>query len=203
MKQNSVMFLARQKAVTLVEIMMAIVIIALALLPAIGTFSRYYGLASRQFNQETALKLSEAVMNQLLAYQYSAFIDDSSFTVPINLQTPEGNVTGNLNFEQPVTSTGKPSTEKTWKRRATSNQIKIGGVTYKFAAEVEKVFFAQDIQKPHNQALEFKYAVASFPNPVVASYSSFDDLIMIKLAVNFGRPKDHFELITFRADMNK
>ncbi len=203
-ERGPVALFGRRKAVTLVEIMMAIVIIAIAVLPAIGTFSRYYGLASRQFDQELALKISEAAMNQLLAYKYSAFSNNETFVVPLNFQTPEGSVTGNLNF------TGGAGT---------SGPIKIGNVTYQLNAAVEKVFIAQNIQTPHNNALEFKYPVdpahCPFPLPppppppapppvaAVASYSCFDDLVMIKLTVDFGGPKDHFELISFRADMNE
>lgn len=189
-----------KKAVTLVEIMMAIVILAIAVLPVIAAFSQYYGVSTKQFDQELALKVSEAAMNKLLSYRYSAFANNETFVVPLDLQTPAGAVTGNLNFAG---------------GNGTSGPIQIGNVTYNFTAEIEKVFIAQNIEAPHANALEFKYPLdpgaAPFPLPppppppvaAVASYSCFDDLIMIKLKVDFGGPKNHFELSAFRADMNQ
>lgn len=187
--------------------MMAIVILAIAVLPVIAAFSQYYGVSTKQFDQELALKISEAAMNKLLSYRYSAFANNEIFVVPLDLQTPAGAVTGNLNFAG---------------GNGTSGPIQIGNVTYNFTAEVEKVFVAQNIDAPHTNALEFKYpldpAMSPFPPPppppppapppppplaAVASYSCFDDLIMIKLKVDFGGPKNHFELSAFRADMNQ
>lgn len=187
-----------RRAVTLVEIMIAIVILAVAVLPVIVAFSRYYGVASRQFDNELALKLSEAAMNKLLNFRYLPLVNNESFSVPLDFQTPAGAVVGNLNFSG---GTG------------TSGPIQIGNVTYNLTAEVTRVFVAQDIDTPHTNALEFEFAIdpADSPVPVpppppaavVGRYSCQDDLIMIKLSVDYGGPKDHFELAAFRADMNQ
>ncbi|MFZ5951792.1 MAG: type IV pilus modification PilV family protein [Candidatus Rifleibacteriota bacterium] len=192
---------SNRSGVTLVEIMMAIVILALAVLPVIGTFSKFYGTASRQLEQETALKISEATMNKLMSHRYSELVTGSSFNLALDFQTPAGVLTGSLSFGG---STGS------------SGPIKIGNVTYNITAEVEKVFIAQDILTPHPNAMELKYAMdptdpAAPPAPpipgppplaVIATYSCSDDLIMIKLKVNYGGPKD-VELVSFRADMSR
>ncbi len=184
---------SKRSGVTLVEIMMAIVILALAVLPVIGSFSKFYGTASRQLEQETALKISEATMNKLMSHQYSELVTGASFSLPLDFRTPEGVLTGSLNF---AGSTGN------------SGPVKIGNVTYNITAEVEKVFIAQDILTPHPNAMELKYPIDPPPVPpshdlaAIATYSCSDDLIMIRLKVNYGGPKD-VELMSFRADMSR
>ncbi|MEW6709154.1 MAG: prepilin-type N-terminal cleavage/methylation domain-containing protein [Candidatus Riflebacteria bacterium] len=192
---------SERPGVTLVEIMMAIVILALAVLPVIGTFSKFYGTASRQLEQETALKISEATMNKLMSHRYSELVTGSSFNLPLDFQTPAGILTGSLNF---AGTTGN------------SGPVKIGNVTYSITAEVEKVFIAQNILTPHMNAMELKYPIdptdpnappmppSPGPPPLaaIATYSCSDDLIMIKLKVNYGGPKE-VELMSFRADMSR
>lgn len=190
-----------RKAVTLVEIMIAIVILALSVLPVIGTFSQYYGVATRQLDQETALKISEATMNKLLSQNYKDLVNNAAFSLPLNFQTPTGGFIGNMNFAGGNGSSGP---------------IKLGKLTYKLDASIEKVFVAQDILAPHPLALEFKYGVDPSllpppdppppgPPPLagIATYSSTDDLILIKLTVNYGGQAHNVEISAFRADMSK
>lgn len=190
-----------RKGVTLVEILMALVILALAILPVIGTFSKYYGVASRQMEQEIALKIGEAAMNKLMSHKYSDLAKAANFSLPLNFQIPSGAFAGSLVF---AGGTGK------------SAPIKIGKSSYVVSAVVDKVFIAQNLSIQHSNALEFKYALDPIelpppdtlpPGPpplaLVATYSCFDDLVSIKLRVNYGGPKDSVELSTFRADMTK
>jgi prepilin-type N-terminal cleavage/methylation domain-containing protein len=202
MKSSETKKLRPDRGVTLVEIMMALVILALAILPVIGTFSKYYGVATRQLDQEIALKIGEAAMNKLMAHKYSDMVKGESFTVPLDFQTPSGTLTGQMNFDG---GTG------------VSGPIKIGKVTYQISARIDKVFVAQNLSSLHTKALMFRFPVdpvgmppgpppqvgASLPLAIIATYSSFDDLVAIKLKVDFGGPKDKVELTSFRADMTR
>ncbi|GAB4267067.1 MAG: hypothetical protein Kow0029_01300 [Candidatus Rifleibacteriota bacterium] len=189
--------------VTLVEIMMAVVILAVAALPVIGTFSRYYGVASMQLEKEIGLKIAEASMNKLMTHKYSDLVSGGPFSVPLDFKTPSGTFSGELKFDKFKGKTGS---------------IKIGKVDYTVSAEINKVFVRQDIYSPHDQALELKYAAdpADMPPPavppppgpppplfVVATYSSFDDLVSIKLEVDMGGQREKIRLAAFRADMSQ
>jgi prepilin-type N-terminal cleavage/methylation domain-containing protein len=187
-----------KNGITLVEIMMALVILALAALPVVGTFSKYYGLASRQMDQEIALKIAEATMNKLMAHTYSEMALGGTFSAPITFETPAGVFSGNLNFNGGV---------------ASSTSVTVGKITCNISAQIDKVFVAQNLAGIHGNALEFKFGVeppppsgSGPPPPLVgiASYSSFDDHIVIKVRVDYGSgQKDHVELAAFRADMTR
>jgi prepilin-type N-terminal cleavage/methylation domain-containing protein len=186
-----------RQGMTLVEVLMALVILAIAVLPVISALTQYYGVASRQFDNETALKLAEAAMNKILAHKYSALAKGETFSLPLDFSTPDGTVAGALSF-----SGGN----------ATSGPIEVGKITYNISVETQTLFFAQNIDAPHDNALEFKFAAepplppiagSPPPPPTVASYSCFDDLIGIRLIVEYGGPKDRVELAAFRADMSQ
>ncbi len=186
--------LLKKAGLSLVEILMALFILAIAILPALGTFSSYYGVATRQMDQEIALKLGEAVVNVLMTTTYSELILGTTPSLPLNIQTPSGSYEGTLNF------TGG---------YATGTPVTIGKTSYIIGAEVKKIFIAQNIQAPHNRALEFTWqapgaplAGGAPPAPGVASYSCFDDLICIKVSVDYGGAKP-VQLATFRADMTR
>ncbi len=186
---------SRRAGLSLIEILMALFILTIAVLPAIGTFSGYYGVATRQMEQEMALKLGEAVVNVLMTANYSLLKDGAIPSLPLNIQTPSGSFAGTLTFAGGYAS-GTPVT--------------IGKTRYIIGAEVKKIFLAQDITAPHNNALEFSWispdappvpsAGAAPPPPPVATYSCFNDLICLKVTVDFGGAKP-IELATFRADM--
>lgn len=179
---------------SLVEILVALVILAMAVLPAIGTFSSYYGVATRQMEQEIALKLGEAVINVMMSTTYSNLVLGNLTSLPLNIQTPSGSFEGNLNF-----SGGN----------ATATPITIGRTKYIVGAQVKTIFRAQNINAPHSDALEFSYQLppppisgGGPPPPVVATYSCFDDLLCIRVTVDYGGPRP-VELATFRADMTR
>ena len=189
-----------RRGVSLVEILVALVIMALAILPAIGAFSTSYGTATRQIEQETALKLGAAVVNVLLSANYDKLITGTLGTVPLNIQTPTGAFSGSLEF------TGMT---------ASSTSVAIGRATYSISARVATVFRAQNIDTPHNDALVFGFRDFAAP-PVppgppppppappapVATYSCFDDLVCIKVRVDYGQ-REAIDLETFRADMSR
>lgn len=188
-----------RQGVTLIEILIALVIMALAILPAIGAFSTFYGTATRQLEQEIALKLGESVVSVLLTANYEKLANGNLDTVPLNIQTPSGDFSGSLVF------TGK---------LASSTSVSIGRASYTISAAVSTLFRAQNIEAPHNDALMFSFKNYA-PPPVVpgggppppppepiATYSCFDDLICIKVRVDYGH-REVIELETFRADMSR
>lgn len=189
-----------RNGVSLVEILVALVIMALAILPAIGAFSTSYGTATRQIEQETALKLGEAVVNVLLTVNYDKLLSGTLGTVPLNIQTPSGDFKGSLEFSGMA---------------ASSTAVTIGRATYSVSAWVNRIFQAQNIEAPHNDALVFEFRNFDLPSgpplpppppPVppapVATYSCFDDLVCVKVRVDYGQ-REAVDLETFRADMSR
>ncbi|MBU1107851.1 MAG: type II secretion system GspH family protein [Candidatus Riflebacteria bacterium] len=187
--------------VTLVEILIALVIMALAILPAIGAFTSSYGTATRQLEEEIALKLGESVVSVLLTANYDQLISGTLGTLPLNIQTPDGDFSGALNF------TGMT---------ASSSAVVIGRASYSVSVAVSTLFRAQNIEIQHDDALVFSFRnfelppgpPVPFPPPdplppgLVATYSCFDNLVCLKVRVDYGH-REAIELETFRADMSQ
>ncbi|HAE40637.1 MAG TPA: hypothetical protein DCG57_18685 [Candidatus Riflebacteria bacterium] len=188
-----------RRGVTLVEILVALFIMALAILPAIGAFSSSYGVASRQLEQEIALKLGESVVSVLLTANYDRLLAGNLGAIPLNIQTPSGDFSGSLEF------TGMT---------ASSAAVTIGRASYRISAQVTTLFRAQNIETPHDDALVFGFRdfappplplgppPPGPPPPLVATYSCFDDLVCLRVRVEYGQ-REAVELETFRADMSK
>lgn len=193
-----------RKGVTLVEILIALFIMALAILPAIGAFSTSYGTATRQLEEEIALKLGESVVSVLLTANYDRLVSGTLGTLPLNIQTPNGDFSGALAFTGMTASAGA---------------VVIGHASYSISVEINTLFRAQNMDAPHNDALVFSYRnfelppgppppppPLPLPGPVppapVATYSCFDDLVCLKVRVDYGH-REAVELETFRADMSR
>ena len=81
---NSINHIIRKRTgVSLVEIIVALLILALAAIPAVGTFSTYYSASTKQMEQEMALKIAESVINLMHTISYDMIIDK---TLNINLR---------------------------------------------------------------------------------------------------------------------
>ncbi len=188
----------QRRGISLVEILMALLILSIAVLPAVGTFSNYYGVATRQMDQEIALKLGESVISLLMNTAYSDLAQGKLTDLPMNFQTPSGSIEGTLSFNG-YNATGT---------------IEIGRVKHVINSSISKVFTAQNLDSPHKNALQFTWQSADPPPPMpigapppppgsnIASYSCFDDLLCIKVSVHYG-PGNPIELAVFRADMTK
>lgn len=181
---------ACKRGLSLAEILMALLILAMAVLPAIGTFSQYYGTATRQMDQEIALKLGEAVINVLMTVTYGPLAHGKIPSIPLNIQLPSGAYSGSLDFDGYL---------------ATGTALNIGKARFSISASVTTVFRAQNIKTPHLDAMELSY-MGKWPGPggvppgEIATYSCFDDLIVIRVSVDYGGGQP-VELATFRADM--
>lgn len=174
--------------ITLIEILISLVILALAVLPALGTFSTYYGTATRQMEQEMALKIAESVVNQLQALSFGLILDKAIPDSPLDIQTSEGTFSGILKF-----------TELT----GTSNEIQINRIKYQIKVEIKELFVPQDLDSPHNQAIKFKFKNFKDPNnPIDDEYESFDTAFIFNVTVNYGGAVP-IKLSSFRTDMVK
>lgn len=183
------------RGLSLIELMMAVTILALAVLPAIGAFSGYYGLATRQLEQETALKIAEGTLNKLMTHKYTDFFHNAPFTVELNFETPEGSYNGSLSFSD---------------RAGSAPPVTIARTSYSITAASSIVFESQDMDLQHDRAMILSYPIrlpvpdASGNTTGVATYSSFDDLVMISVNVVYGEsPNSRVGLAAFRADITR
>ena len=95
---------------------------------------------------------------------------------------------------------------------ASSTSVTIGRASYAISAQVTTLFRAQNIETPHNDALVFGFRdfapppgpppPGPPPPPPVATYSCFDDLVCLRVRVDYGQ-REAVELETFRADMSR
>lgn len=183
------------RGLSLIELMMAVTILALAVLPAIGAFSGYYGLATRQLEQETALKIAEGTLNKLMTHKYSDFFRNEPFTVQLNFETPEGSYDGSLKFGNSAGS---------------APPVSIGRASYSITASSSIIFEAQDMELQHDRAMVLNYPT-QLPLPDsngnstgVATYSSFDDQVLISVNVRYGESENNrIGLAAFRADITR
>ena len=196
----------RKTGVTLVEVIIALFILALAILPAVGTFSTYYSASTKQMEQEMALKIAESVVNLMNTLSYDMIIDRTLNTVPLDIQTPDGTVQGNLVFKPVKIPIGYSADGQTPQHpdnlhlRGICEDIQINRVKYNITVDIIREFKPQDIKKPHNEAMDFYYHdyLASY----TSRYSSFDFAFVFNISVGFGKAKP-IRLSSFRVDMVK
>jgi prepilin-type N-terminal cleavage/methylation domain-containing protein len=171
--------------VTLIEVMMALAIMAVAVFPILGAFTKFYGVSTKQLDQEIALKVGEATMNKLLEHKFSQLAKSQSFTInDLNFKTPNGNLTGVLNFDGKI---GK------------SSKLKLGKSVYEIEFIVTKLFKADDPAA----AIKFVYPYLLSNSVDEDTYSCRDDFLALKVIVRYSQPVKEIELIAFRADMTK
>lgn len=177
-----------RQGVTLVEVMMALIILMLAIIPVISAFSKYYGVSSKQLDQEIALKITEATMNKLLSARFSSLNAGAvNIEFPLDIQTPAGVFSGKFKFSG---SSGY------------SSDITLGANTYKLVASTSRIFEAQDpLAKDVNpNSLQFRYLDDT---AATQTYYCTDDMIAIQMNTKYGKSKKQLSMITFRADMTK
>jgi prepilin-type N-terminal cleavage/methylation domain-containing protein len=178
-------YLALKRGVTLIEITVAIFVLGAAAIPMIGLFTGYYDTSTRQLEQDMALKIGESTINYLMNRKYSDLSESKLTTESIDINTNSGTVPLKLIFNGPSSS---------------ATQLKLGRITYSVEASISKAFRGQSIASPHDQAAVFQYLDMRSSSPSPKSYSSFDDLIAIKVTVGYGGTVP-VVLSTFRADM--
>ena len=197
----------KKSGVSLVEIIVALLILALAALPAVGTFSSYYATSTKQMEQEMALKIAESVVNLMNTISYDMIIDKTLNKVPLDIQTPDGTIQGTLVFKEPgpqmigMSQDGKtPEHPDNFHLHGFCEDIQINRVKYRVEVSIIREFKKQEISKPHGEAMDFFYY--DFLTSDILRYSSFDYGFVFNVAVSFGKAKP-IRLSSFRVDMVK
>jgi prepilin-type N-terminal cleavage/methylation domain-containing protein len=201
----------KSRGMTLLEILVALLVLVIGILPVIGVFTQYFGVANYQTDQETALKIAESTMTKLLSSKFSDIAAGVSFPLDLSFQTPSGVFAGKLTF------TGT---------KGESAPISLGKSSFKIDFNVIKVYEAFKITNIVNKAMVLKYpattpppdpipppppappppplppAVPVFPGMYVHDYSCTNDFLAFHLKVTYGDPEKSVDLMTFRADMS-
>lgn len=77
----------RRQGFSLLEILLALVILALSVMPFLDAFLKNYGVTARQVDQEIALKLAEGTMNALLSQEFSdLMVPPGGFSIPLHFE---------------------------------------------------------------------------------------------------------------------
>lgn len=204
---NNINLICKKSGISLVEIIVALLVLALAALPAVGTFSTYYSTSTKQMEQEMALKIAESVVNLMNTVSYDMILDKTLSNVPLDIQTPDGTIQGNLIFKDVndprivgLSADGKtPSNNKLF-LRGTCEDIQINRIKYKVDVDVIKAFRSQNLTLAHDEAMNFYYY--DYSASETQKYDSFDDAFIFDVTVTFGKTKP-IKLSSFRADMVK
>ncbi|HNW35247.1 MAG TPA: hypothetical protein PKM25_09975 [Candidatus Ozemobacteraceae bacterium] len=188
--------------ISLIEILMAALFLAMAAFPLIRSFSQSHEIATRQVEQETTAKVAEAALNKLMSGRF----DDLNaavvtVAVPFEIQTPSGPASATIDLlGSPAQGTGT---------------FVISGTPYRVQVAVERAFTGHHgalTPAASANALTFSYAVPAgipgLPPPpppglAVATYSCPDDFLRILVKVTAGRSNREMRLITYRGDMRR
>ncbi|MBI3038606.1 hypothetical protein HYY75_06070 [bacterium] len=184
-----------KSGVTLLEILLSLVILLLAILPIIQTFTQSYQLTGRQIQQETAVKVAEAAINKLMATRFD-FLDNAStpVIVPLLLDLPGApGIQADLRLEgNPAQGTGTFS---------------FVNIPFKIIVEVNHLFKGP-AGSPNS--LWLSYAFNKFDDvnvPIatyVASYSCPDSFLGMNVRVRYTVNNQTVETVlnTCRANLN-
>ena len=196
----------KKSGVSLVEVIIALLILTLAALPAIGTFSTYYSTSTKQMEQEMALKIAESVVNLMHTVSYDMILDKTLKTVPLDIQTPDGTIQGSLVFKEAgpqmigLSADGKTPGNNKLYLQGTCENIQINRIKYKVDVDVLSEFRPQSLIKEHKEAMDFYYYDETASETL--RYSSQDYSFIFNVSVSFGKSKP-IKLSSFRADMVK
>lgn len=153
-----------RRAISLIELMVALVLVGIAIIPIIPVFTQSYVSSSRQIDQEMAIKIAEATVNQMGAVRFDQLINaGGGVAVPLRYEVPGGTVNTTL------TLSGSPSTG--------SASFKIARTPYEVGVGVTKLYDA--VANP----LVFSYYDAF--SCKVATYACPDDFLKIDVMVKY------------------
>ncbi|HNV70850.1 MAG TPA: type II secretion system protein [Candidatus Ozemobacteraceae bacterium] len=174
--------IGRQHGISLIELMVALVLVGIAVIPVIPVFTQSYVSSSRQVDQEMAIKIAEATVNQMGAVRFDHLNNPGvGVSVPLRYEVPGGTVNASLNLS------GSPGTG--------SASFKIAKTPYEVGVSVTRLFDA--VSNP----LVFYYFDAFAGK--IASYACPDDFLKIDVLVQY-QPGDVpviASLTSFRANL--
>ncbi len=200
----------RREGLTLPEVLVALIVLAVAVFPLIRVFSSSYVLASKQTFQEQALKIAEATLAKLMAVNFE-ILDNcpASVDLPFEVIHSSGTLNGRITLQ------GSPALG--------SGSVDIGRVHYGIQAQITREFFGP---AGSSNALMFHYfhplpppdlkpepppppspplppfLLPPPPGLMIATYSCPD--CFLKIAVTVTNPESQpVRMATFRADLRR
>ena len=191
--------LKTSRGFTLVEVMVAMLILGLAVLPLIQVFSKTYYVATRQYEEVLALKIAEATMNKAAAWNFQELDQPSGpFSLPIDVYIP-AEVTGEVaTFSGSLGITGTPASG--------SCSIKYKSTNFNVRLQVNREY-----EGPQGAATAMVFysaapdltAGGTPPPMVVASYACPDTFLRLEVNVGYGKFNKSVKLTSFRANLNE
>jgi len=183
----------RNKGVTLLELIVALFILGLAILPLITSFGQSYALSTKQIEQETALKIAEAAGSKLMAVRFEDLNKPPvAIDIPFDVETADGISSGKIALS------GSPANG--------AGSLDIGRMNYKIGVAVTRDFEGDNTNP---KALSFQYykdPVSAGVGPLpsyVATYACSDDFLRIDIVVRYGNPPQSISLTTYRGDLKR
>ncbi|MBF0409112.1 MAG: hypothetical protein HQM10_17320 [Candidatus Riflebacteria bacterium] len=184
----------KTNAFSMIEVVLAIVITVMAVLPMIKAFSQSYSLSSKQIDQENALKIAESAMNKLMVVAFSDLNNNPEtnpgISIPFEFQTQNGLNSFSVNMRgSPMCGTGS---------------VSLGKTIYEISVVIRRIFSGPNASP---QAINFayhKHVPDSMP-PVfeVASYSCPDDALHINVNVKYSGNQNTFKISSLKTDLRK
>ncbi len=197
----------KKYGVTFTEILIAMFVLALAVLPAVGTFSTYYTSATRQMEQEMALKIAESVVNLMQTISYDLLIDQTAFPIQLDIKTSDRTVPCQLSLVENSSRniTYEDGTIAKVLYSVKCDNIQINRIKYNINVDIIMAFEGLSFEHPEQEAMSFiYYDNFSVSDSVehIKKYDSFDPAFIFNVSVGFGKAKP-IKLSAFRADMVK
>lgn len=200
---------------SLLEIMGALLIVGLAVLPMMRSFSQGYALAGRRIDQEIAVRMAESTMNTLMSLNFDQLDKPANtFLVPLHFEMVGS---PNLDVQLPMEpgSGGNPTQGNL--------EIKTGKSTFRIEATATRVFqgLAAGTAPPSNPnppILELTYPyndyapikTADGDNDIapiatgVATYTCPDDFLTLEVKVDYkmGEQDKQFAITACKANLS-
>ncbi|MBF0545383.1 MAG: hypothetical protein HQM08_13165 [Candidatus Riflebacteria bacterium] len=173
------------------EILVALSIAGMAIFPMLRFYSQTYILASKQVEQENALKIAEAAINKIMGIAYSELNNNPEIfpgiNLPFNLQTQDGTCAFSISLS------GSPMCGK--------GNVRIGKTDYEISLNTKRLFSG-----PGGAPSSMKLSYASFkpaatPPVEINFYSCPDDSLKVSIIVKYGEPPQNVSLCIFRPDL--
>ena len=176
-----------RRGLSLIEVVVALFLVGIAVLPLIPVFSQSYVFASRQVDQETAIKIAEATANQLMSVPF-----DFLNTAPPGSQM-------NLRYEVPNAPPVNITMPLSWGAGAVN-----GSASFKIAQTPFTVGVASHrLYDASVSPMVFQYYDTL--NSQVASYVCTDDFLQLDVTITYtpGKVPIVASLTTCRANMTQ
>ena len=173
------------RGLSLVEVLVALFLITMIILPIMKSLPQSFGLAGRQADQEIAIKIGESAVNTLLAVPFEVVNGTPGpKAIPFEVQTGSGTLPTQLLIDG-ANGTGS---------------VRIGRTDFLISIALEPEYRGPP---QASTALVFGFMDPVSPTPGLASYACPDPFIRIQVNVEYGQRGVPVSLATFRADLRQ